>query len=85
MKGRGLSIQITDLVVGLGRPKCGVLINGVHAELASESPITCGLSAEKTNIVWACGWDNNLTGRQNGLQRIAIDRIDIIYKKRLCF
>ena len=37
----------SDLVVGLGRPKCGVLINGVHAELASESPITCGLSAEK--------------------------------------
>ena len=37
----------SDLILGLGRPKCGVLINGKHTELATESPVTCGLFARK--------------------------------------
>ena len=37
----------SDLILGLGRPKCGFLKNGKHMELASESPVTCGLSTNK--------------------------------------
>ena len=31
-----------ELIVGLGRPKCGVLIGETHQDLATESPVTCG-------------------------------------------
>lgn len=39
-----------ELVIGLGRPRCGVLIDGKHVNLASKSPVTCGLSASKTTL-----------------------------------
>ena len=31
------------LILGLGRPKCGFLINEKHRDLPTESPVTCGL------------------------------------------
>ena len=31
-----------ELVVGLGRPKCGALVGENHQDLATESPVTCG-------------------------------------------
>ena len=30
------------MIVGLGRPKCGVLIGETYQDLATESPVTCG-------------------------------------------
>ncbi len=33
----------SELILGLGRPKCGFLANGVHHELPTDSPVTCGL------------------------------------------
>ena len=39
-----------QLVIALGRPRCGVLIDGKHEDLASESPVTCGLSANKMTL-----------------------------------
>ena len=33
-----------SLIIGLGRPRCGLLVDGSHQELASDSPVTCGLS-----------------------------------------
>jgi hypothetical protein len=36
-----------QMVIGLGRPKCGVLIGDNHQELATESPVTCGVSGPK--------------------------------------
>ena len=32
-----------SLVIGLGRPRCGVLIDGDHEQLFTESPVTCGV------------------------------------------
>lgn len=34
------------LTIGLGRPRCGVLVDGKHKNLATDSPVTCGLSNE---------------------------------------
>ena len=45
-----------QMVIGLGRPKCGVLIGDNHQELATESPVTCGVS----------GVDHILLGHADG-------------------
>ena len=31
-----------ELIIGLGRPRCGVLIDDNHRDLAVKSPVTCG-------------------------------------------
>ena len=31
------------LLLGLGRPKCGILVDGEHQNLPTDSPVTCGL------------------------------------------
>ena len=40
----------SQLVAALGRPRCGILIDGKHEDLASKSPVTCGLSTNKTTL-----------------------------------
>ncbi|MDP6870167.1 MAG: hypothetical protein QGI21_05290 [Candidatus Poseidoniaceae archaeon] len=37
----------TNLIVGLGRPRCGILIDEKHSLLPTESPVTCGYSKDK--------------------------------------
>ena len=45
------------LLLGLGRPKCGILVDGKHQTLPTDSPVTCGLY----------GRDNVLFGHANGV------------------
>ena len=45
------------LLLGLGRPKCGILVDGEHQELPTDSPVTCGLY----------GRENVLFGHANGV------------------
>ena len=45
------------LLLGLGRPKCGIIVNGEHQILPTDSPVTCGLS----------GRENVLFGHANGV------------------
>ena len=45
------------LLLGLGRPKCGIIVNGEHQILPTDSPVTCGLF----------GQENVLFGHANGL------------------
>ena len=44
------------LLLGLGRPKCGILVDGEHQILPVDSPVTCGLY----------GRENVLFGHANG-------------------
>ena len=39
-----------NLTLALGRPKCGLLVDGEHRELPSSSPVMCGL-AGRENIL----------------------------------
>ena len=34
----------SELILGLGRPKCGFLADGIHHQLPTDSPVTCGLA-----------------------------------------
>ena len=45
------------LLLGLGRPKCGILVDGEHQKLPTDSPVTCGLY----------GRENVLFGHANGV------------------
>lgn len=36
-----------SLVIGLGRPRCGLLVDGNHVELQSESPVMCGINGRE--------------------------------------
>ena len=45
------------LILGLGRPKCGLIVNGKHKDLPTDSPVTCGLLAQ----------GNVLFGHSNGV------------------
>ncbi len=36
-----------NLILGLGRPRCGILVNDEHQSLSSDAPVTCGLSGRK--------------------------------------
>jgi len=57
MDERPWFVQSTkDLIFGLGRPKCGLLIDDAHHELSSNSPVTCGASSP----------DNALFGHADG-------------------
>ena len=40
-----------NLILALGRPKCGLLVDGEHRELPSNSPVMCGLSGRE-NILF---------------------------------
>tara|TARA_B100001559_G_scaffold95997_1_gene80318 strand:+ start:241 stop:1263 length:1023 start_codon:yes stop_codon:yes gene_type:complete len=39
-----------NLILALGRPKCGLMVDGKHRELPSSSPVMCGL-AGRENIL----------------------------------
>lgn len=41
----------SELILGLGRPKCGFLADGIHHVLPTDSPVTCGL-AENGEILF---------------------------------
>lgn len=45
-----------QLVIGLGRPKCGILVDGEHVDNSINSPVTCGIN----------GTDNILLGHADG-------------------
>jgi hypothetical protein len=58
MDERPWFLDATDkLLLGLGRPKCGLLVDGKHEQLPADSPVTCGLY----------GRENVLFGHANGV------------------
>jgi len=46
-----------ELIIGLGRPRCGILVDGEHTSLGIDSPITCGVELD----------DNIFLGHANGV------------------
>ena len=40
-----------QLIIGLGRPKCGLLIDGKHHDLKIDSPVTCGVSGHDQILI----------------------------------
>ena len=68
-----------DLIVGLGRPKCGVMIGEDYHELATESPVTCGVSdSGRTLFGHADGTVSSLDGTELSKETSPIDPL-------LCF
>ena len=64
------------LIVGLGRPKCGVLIGGEHHDLASESPVTCGAPGhEKILLGHADGTISSLSGMEISKEESSIESL----------
>ena len=52
-----------ELTIGLGRPKCGVLIGDTYQDLATESPVTCGIESSETLLLGhADGTVSNIEG-----------------------
>ncbi len=65
-----------DLIVGLGRPKCGVLIGENHQDLATESPVTCGVAnGEDLLLGHADGTVSNVGGVQISKESDSIDSL----------
>jgi hypothetical protein len=65
-----------ELVIGLGRPRCGVLLDGEHASLGIDSPITCGLELDNivflghANGVICDSTGNEISRDENGIESI---------------
>jgi len=54
-----------NLILGLGRPKCGILFDGEYQSLSSDAPVTCGLSGRKHILFGhADGTISSLSGKQ---------------------
>ncbi len=65
-----------DLIVGLGRPKCGVLIGNEYHNLATESPVTCGVAGrERTLFGHADGTVSSLDGAKVSKEETSIDSV----------
>lgn len=65
-----------QLVVGLGRPKCGAIIDGVHHDLATEAPVTCGASNAKAIIFGhADGTISSIDGAEISKEKSSIESL----------
>ena len=66
----------SDLVIGLGRPKCGVLIGDKYQDLATESPVTCGVSGrEKILFGHADGTISSIDGTEVSKEESSIESL----------
>ena len=65
-----------ELIVGLGRPKCGVLIGENYQDLATESPVTCGISGS-ANLLFghADGTVSSIEGGQVSKEETSIESL----------
>jgi len=65
-----------QLVIGLGRPKCGALIDNNHQSLATDSPVTCGVSGtEEILIGHADGTISSLSGSEISKEPSSIESL----------
>lgn len=65
-----------NLVIGLGRPKCGVLIGKEHQDLATDSPVTCGATGhEQVLLGHADGTVSSLSGSEIAKENSSIDSL----------
>lgn len=65
-----------NLTLGLGRPKCGALVNGKHQSLASDYPVTCGTAiSDKILFGHADGAISNADGTKLSNESAAIESL----------
>ena len=66
-----------QLIVGLGRPKCGVIIDGEHHDLSTESPVTCGASHSDTVLIGhADGTISSISGTKISELKSSVESIN---------
>lgn len=64
------------LIIGLGRPKCGVLIDNEHQDLASDSPVTCGVYGPENILMGhADGTISSLSGAEITKEESSIESL----------
>ena len=68
-----------NLILALGRPRCGLLVDGEHRELPSTSPVMCGLSGRE-NILFghADGTVSSFNGDQICKESTSIESMTCI-------
>ena len=68
-----------NLILALGRPKCGLLVDGEHRELPSNSPVMCGLSGRE-NILFghADGTISSFKGEEISKESTSIESLTCI-------
>jgi len=67
-----------ELIFGLGRPRCGVLINGEHKNLSTDSPVTCGiLGSKQIYFGHADGTISTLNGNIISVEETAIESLSL--------
>jgi hypothetical protein len=67
-----------ELIFGLGRPRCGILIDGKHNNLATDSPVTCGLSdIKQTYFGHADGTISTRNGKIMSVEETAIKSLTL--------
>jgi len=65
-----------SLLLGLGRPRCGILLDEKHIELATESPVTCGLTGRSRTILGhADGTISQSDGELVSVEEATVDSI----------
>ncbi len=68
-----------NLILGLGRPKCGILVDGVHQTLPSDSPVTCGLPGRKHVLFGhADGTISSSKGKQISKESASVESLSCI-------
>lgn len=70
-----------QLLLGLGRPKCGLIIDGAHKNLPVDSPVTCGLAGRK-NILFghANGAITSHVGEEIANEGVAVESLVCVEK-----
>jgi outer membrane protein assembly factor BamB len=64
------------LIIGLGRPKCGALVNNNHQKLSTDSPVTCGVSGpEHILLGHADGMVSSLSGSEISKESESIESV----------
>ena len=64
------------LIIGLGRPKCGVLVDNNHQKLPTDSPVTCGVSGpEHILLGHADGMVSSLSGSEISKENESIESV----------
>ncbi len=64
------------LLLGLGRPRCGMLLDETHTPLATESPVTCGVTGrDRTLLGHADGTVSESNGELISVEESTVDSI----------
>ena len=68
-----------NLILALGRPKCGLMVDGKHRELPSSSPVMCGLSGQEHILFGhADGTISSFGGEEICKEAISIDSLTCV-------